>query len=186
MRSTPSALGADTLDDRLALFSYSVDPVAVIEDIDACERILAAVQRELGRRGVGRVLDLPAALELAGARFWALRALSNNRYMTARWLREIEMAAAGGTPLAICVGGLYSVPPLHGRRPPVGPITFLDCFGAEHTFPFVGCNSIFEDVGPAGGGGRKFARLCPDCQPNRGRRRSQQLRLRRYVNDLFW
>ena len=98
--------------------------------------------------GVAAALYMTAALA---------RSALHDEHGSRRKVKEVELEAAKGHPLAICVGTEYEVDPrkraaeVMGRKQP-----------RSSAF---GCYRVFPDTTHASGGGHYWSRWCPNCAP---------------------
>ena len=156
-------LGALCPSEQAALFDYSVqvrDRLKIAEEglHGAATAVLTAVQQELRVRRP--LLDTAAAFGLASAREWALHALV---YLEGKQgAKRLEIALAGGEPLAIC-----GVPVYVEDRPSIG---FRGAKPIESPFglvnlPNFGCFGVFPDS-LREDRGRMWSYWCPRCEPS--------------------
>jgi len=174
-------LSARCPDAQARLFDFSIelarhDPSTQVGLQDAAETLLSVVQDELRSRSP---LELRAALELAGARLWAIHAffvLTGSHSQAKRF--ETELAA--GEPLAVCIGTGPFWAPVAGFRKLQ---TVRSAHWGELHIPARGCLAVIPESTRLGGVMWRY--WCDDCAPKRGQKtRSQARRHRTMVDEL--
>jgi len=141
---------------------------ATSQTVEAARAVLRWFNHTLAAQASGPV-EAIEAYELTNQRDWALHALIAHGAM--KFAKKEQLEATGGKPLAVCTGG--------GSRIPVD--TALGWLQTSTK----GCFRVFEE--PQNLAGKKWARLCPDCQKRGGRRdpyRDARRELRRRVSAL--
>ena len=140
--------------------------------LDASETILRVVQEELRTRT--SPLDIAVAIEIAGARLWAIHALS---LVTGShsYAKRIELEMTDGAPLAVCVGTGPFWPAVAGFQK-TWPVQW---YKRELSLPALGCRAVMPESPRLGGVMWRY--WCDECAPNKGTVRAQ---IRRHVRRL--
>jgi hypothetical protein len=157
-------LNGDRLEDWAAreMQAYSISArgkpayecFASSETADAAKAVFRWLNRRLASGHSG--FTEAEASELMRMRDWALHALISHGAKS--FAKSAHIEASDGRPLAICIGG--------------GSIIFAPTELGLIRTSTRGCFRVFEE--PLNLSGKKWPRLCPDCQKRNGRRNPQR------------